>query len=154
MSDKKKQYYIVIKGRSPGLYTKWFGPGEAADQIQGYPDAVYKGFFTREEAINWLREFSVETLKKQAPNLVDLLNETSTVVIGTPADSPDDLLNAGKTVIFTDGSAINNPGPGGYGVVLKFKDLRKELSGGFRLTTNNRMEIYACIAGLKALKPN
>jgi len=53
--------------------------------------------------------------------------------------------------IYTDGACLGNPGPGGYGVVLLYNDHRKEISGGFRLTTNNRMEIYAAIAGLSAL---
>jgi len=148
MSDKKKKFYIVIKGRNPGLYTKWFGAGEAAEQIQGYPDALYKGFFTRDEAVNWLRGFSAETL---APNLVSVLNDAGPDSDQPRADTTNDLLNAGKVVIYTDGSAMNNPGPGGYGVVLKFKGHRKELSGGFRLTTNNRMEMFACIAGLQSL---
>jgi len=54
--------------------------------------------------------------------------------------------------IFTDGACRRNPGPGGYGVVLLYESRRRELSGGFRLTTNNRMEILAAIAGLEALK--
>jgi ribonuclease HI len=54
--------------------------------------------------------------------------------------------------IYTDGAAQGNPGPGGYGVVLKFKDVVKEISEGFRLTTNNRMELLAVIAGLEAIK--
>jgi ribonuclease HI len=54
--------------------------------------------------------------------------------------------------IYTDGSCLNNPGPGGYGVVLLWGDHRRELSGGFQYTTNNRMEIIAVIMGLKALK--
>ncbi len=54
--------------------------------------------------------------------------------------------------IYTDGSAKGNPGPGGYGVVLMSETHRKELSAGFRLTTNNRMELLAVIEGLKALK--
>ncbi len=54
--------------------------------------------------------------------------------------------------IYTDGGCINNPGPGGYGVVLLFDSHRKELSGGYRRTTNNRMEILAAITGLAALK--
>lgn len=53
--------------------------------------------------------------------------------------------------IYTDGAAQGNPGPGGYGVVLKYKDYRKELSEGFRKTTNNRMELLAVIRGLEAL---
>jgi ribonuclease HI len=54
--------------------------------------------------------------------------------------------------IYTDGAAQGNPGPGGYGVILKYKDYVKELSQGFRLTTNNRMELLAVIAGLEAIK--
>jgi ribonuclease HI len=54
--------------------------------------------------------------------------------------------------IYTDGAAQGNPGPGGYGVILKYKDAVKELSHGFRLTTNNRMELLAVISGLEAIK--
>lgn len=57
-----------------------------------------------------------------------------------------------SVTIYTDGGCDPNPGPGGYGVVLLFGSHRKELSGGFRQTTNNRMEIYAAIQGLEALK--
>lgn len=57
--------------------------------------------------------------------------------------------------LYTDGAASGNPGPGGYGVVLKCGNLEKELSGGFSLTTNNRMELLAVIKGLEAIKwPN
>ena len=54
--------------------------------------------------------------------------------------------------IYTDGGCINNPGPGGFGVILLYGNHRKELSGGYRHTTNNRMEILAAIKGLEALK--
>jgi len=54
--------------------------------------------------------------------------------------------------IFTDGAASGNPGPGGYGVILRSGNHYKELSGGFRMTTNNRMELLAVIEGLSALK--
>lgn len=54
--------------------------------------------------------------------------------------------------IYTDGAAQGNPGPGGYGTILKYNNHIKELSRGFRLTTNNRMELLAVIAGLEALK--
>jgi ribonuclease HI len=57
-----------------------------------------------------------------------------------------------QVILYTDGGCIHNPGPGGYGVVLLHDSHRKELSGGFRRTTNNRMEIFAAIAGLRALK--
>jgi len=54
--------------------------------------------------------------------------------------------------IYTDGASRGNPGPGGYGVVLMSGPHRREISGGFRLTTNNRMELLAVITGLEALK--
>lgn len=57
-----------------------------------------------------------------------------------------------QVVIYTDGACSGNPGPGGYGVVLLFNGHRKELSGGFRKTTNNRMELLGAIEGLRALK--
>lgn len=57
-----------------------------------------------------------------------------------------------EIIIYTDGACRGNPGPGGYGCVLRYNKNRRELSGGFRKTTNNRMEIIAAIKGLKALK--
>jgi ribonuclease HI len=62
------------------------------------------------------------------------------------------LKDSKHVTLYTDGACIDNPGPGGYGVVMIYNSHRKELSGGFRKTTNNRMEIFAAIAGLKALK--
>ena len=57
-----------------------------------------------------------------------------------------------KVTIYTDGACQGNPGPGGYGAVLIYGKHRKEISGGYRLTTNNRMEIMAVIRGLSSLK--
>ncbi len=54
--------------------------------------------------------------------------------------------------LYTDGACSGNPGAGGYGAILIYKGLEKEISGGEPLTTNNRMEIYAVIAGLECLK--
>lgn len=59
--------------------------------------------------------------------------------------------SADLVIIHTDGACSGNPGPGGYGVVLQLGERRRELSGGFRQTTNNRMELLAVIAGLEAL---
>lgn len=61
--------------------------------------------------------------------------------------------NARPTIyLYTDGASSGNPGPGGYGIVLKCGSLRKEMSGGFRCTTNNRMELLAVIIGLETIK--
>lgn len=56
-----------------------------------------------------------------------------------------------ELIIYTDGAARGNPGPGGYGVVLMYGQHRRELSGGFRKTTNNRMELMAVIVALESL---
>ena len=57
-----------------------------------------------------------------------------------------------SVTIHTDGACLGNPGPGGYGAVLDYEGTRRELSGGFRLTPNNRMELLAVIMALEALK--
>ncbi|MFV0449841.1 MAG: ribonuclease HI [Vibrio sp.] len=54
--------------------------------------------------------------------------------------------------IFTDGSCLGNPGPGGYGVVLRYKNNEKTLAKGYKLTTNNRMEMLAAVVALQTLK--
>jgi len=56
-----------------------------------------------------------------------------------------------KIDLYTDGSCLGNPGPGGYGAVMVYGKHRKELAGGYRLTTNNRMELMAAISALEAL---
>lgn len=57
-----------------------------------------------------------------------------------------------EVTIYTDGACSGNPGAGGWGTILQYKDIKKELSGGMVETTNNRMELTAVIEGLKALK--
>lgn len=57
-----------------------------------------------------------------------------------------------QVIIYTDGACTGNPGAGGYGAVLIYNQHRKEISGGYRLTTNNRMEMMAAIAALESLK--
>lgn len=61
-------------------------------------------------------------------------------------------MNRETIYLYTDGAASGNPGPGGYAAVLKCGSLCKELSGGFALTTNNRMELLAVIKGLEAIR--
>ena len=149
MAKNKKQYYVVVHGKRPGNYHRWFGQDGAAEQVEGFPEAVFRGFHTREEALQWLEQLDKVTLATLAPSLLELLESLPR----TPRpEGPRALLEAGKVLIHTDGGAIDNPGPGGYGVILRYKGNRKELCGGFRLTTNNRMELLACIAGLNALK--
>ena len=57
-----------------------------------------------------------------------------------------------KINLYSDGSSLGNPGPGGWGTVLEYNDINKELSGGAQMTTNNQMELTGVIRGLQALK--
>ena len=59
---------------------------------------------------------------------------------------------ANSVTLHTDGSCLNNPGPGGWAAILQWRDEKRELSGGVEETTNNRMELQAAIEGLNALK--
>ena len=141
---KKKQYYVVIHGRQPGLYDQWFGGEGAAEQVDGLADAVYKGFYTLEEAIEWLRQIHAETIPGLAPDLADLLD----LAPEQPRrEGPSALLEAGKILIYTDGGAVENPGPGGWHSVLRY--WAGELSGGFRWTTDaTAWSCFHCIEGL------
>lgn len=133
----KKKYYAIASGRRPGIYDDW---PAALTQVEGYTGARFKGFPTREEAEQWLRNpvftqgSAAKTRAKSAPS--------------TPGNGP----RTGEITIYTDGGCIRNPGPGGYGIVQIDHDERKERSGGFRLTTNNRMELMGCIVALRGLE--
>jgi len=136
VTKKKKRYYAVLRGRTPGIYTQWYGPTGALVQVEGYKDALYKGFDTLEEARRFLsspggRSSSSRPKHKAGRVLVDAHAEK------------------GGVVVFTDGGCIENPGPGGWAAIIVRDGMCKEISGGFRLTTNNRMELYACIQALK-----
>jgi ribonuclease HI len=140
---KPKKYYAVARGRNPGIFTAWFGPGGAEGQIRRYPGARYKGFPSIEEARKWM-ESQAETAasaKKKG---------SSKAGSDTAPDGPGD--TTGKILVYTDGGCRGNPGAGGYGAGLHDGEERTELARGFRLTTNNRMELLACIVALEALK--
>jgi ribonuclease HI len=132
----KKKFYAVAAGRKPGIYTNW---PEAQAQVMGFKGAVYKGFPTREEAEAWIKNPTYSPSAKKYKNKVN----------ATTAESSP---KKGEITIYTDGGARYNPGPGGYGIVIVYDDKQEEYSGGFRLTTNNRMELTACIVALQKLK--
>lgn len=130
----KKKWYGVAVGKKPGIYETWFGKGGAHEQIEGFKGARYKGFASYEEA-----EAFVDGSFKVSPKKAS----------GLPPESvPDE----NTIIVYTDGGAINNPGPGGYGAVIIYgEDKIEELSGGKRHTTNNRMEMLAAIKALEFL---
>ena len=142
----KKKYYAVAVGRNPGIYDEWYGENGAEVQVKGFPKARFKGFPSRKEADDFLKNASkMKTHAQAKPKPYGKDTKRSKAVRKAP-------LKSDGIIIYTDGGCINNPGPGGYGVVIINGNQRKELSGGFRLTTNNRMELTACIEALRQLK--
>lgn len=132
-----KKVYAVAAGHKPGLYDNW---PEAEQQVKGYAGARFKGFADRAEAERWLRD--PQYRQATARNSREPQQPASDL----PAPS------AGEIRIYTDGGCRHNPGPGGYGAIVIVDGKEQELSGGFRHTTNNRMELMACIVALRALK--
>ncbi len=130
----KKKVYAVAVGVQPGIYETW---PEAEKQIKGFAGAKFMGFLDRAAARAWLKNPKYRKPEvKSAPR-----PETSELISGE-----------GEICIYSDGGCINNPGPGGYGCIVIINGQEQELVGGYRLTTNNRMELMACIVGLRALQ--
>ena len=147
MGKNSKKYYAVRAGRRPGIYLTWYGSGGAEEQIRSFPGARFKGFETLDEAQTYLDGSASSKRSGSRGGHTAKQQEAQSINEGNAGPYPE------ATLIYTDGGCINNPGPGGYGVVMLQGDTRNELSGGYRLTTNNRMELMACIVGLKALGP-
>lgn len=135
---KKAKIYAVFQGKVPGLYDNW---DDASQQVQGFKGAVYKSFTSRDEAVLWLRDCVINAKEPVSDDLIELIKTV---------DLPEEIQD--RIIIHTDGGASPNPGRGGYGIVLTHGKYRKELSAGYKLTTNNRMEMMAVIVALKALK--
>ena len=137
MAKSGKRYYAVVRGRRPGIYTSWEGPSGARDQVQGFAGAVFKGFSSRSEA---------EQFFGSAP-----VQERHTRPFGRKPEHRHKPPQGDEIHIYTDGGCIDNPGPGGWAAVILEGDTRTEISGGYRFTTNNRMELQACIQAMKSL---
>ena len=140
-TNVKIKFYAVRAGLNPGIYRSW---EECRLQTEGFSQAEFKGFRSLEDARAYLAG------PGQVPQPGAQRQTLPPIKPG-----PQQTIDAGsrkKVIVYTDGACTGNPGPGGYGVIMLHGERCKELSGGFRLTTNNRMEILACIAGLRALK--
>lgn len=133
------KFYAVALGRAPGIYTDW---PSAKEQVDGFAGSIYKGFSDHAEAEAWLKKsLSSHDGQKQAGGMIKLARQQLL---------PENTAPAEGVAVYTDGSCLGNPGPGGYGVIIQENGQERQLSGGFRRTTNNRMEIMAAIAGLRA----
>jgi ribonuclease HI len=139
-----KKYYAVAIGRRPGVYTQWYGDAGAWVQVNGFQGARYKAFATASEAHAFIRQQPLE--RSGGPE-----RHLKRASLQRPKESVD-TAPTDRIVIYTDGSSLGNPGPGGYGVVIPSLGPTAEWSGGFRRTTNNRMELLACIVGLEQLE--
>jgi len=135
-----KKFYAILAGREPGIYDNW---PQAQAQVTGFQGARFKGFATQGEAEAWLQN---PTSGQGRPGT------TNSTLKSGPQPSGDTSPREGVVCIYTDGGARYNPGPGGYGIVQIYNGQLKELCGGFRLTTNNRMELMGCIVALRALE--
>lgn len=129
----KKKFYAVAVGRTKGVFTDW---ATTERQVKGFAGAKYKSFSTEQEALSWLTD----------PVYAKKAGKTS-----THKPAAEVRLEKDDIVVYTDGGSIHNPGPGGYGAVVEIHGTRREYSGGFRLTTNNRMEMKAAIVALTEL---
>lgn len=137
-----KKFYAVAKGRKPGIYDNW---PEAQAQVMSFAGAVYKGFPTANEAAAWIKNPTYgnspggKTPRKTKPEGNGHSSHTDT----TPKN--------GEITVYSDGGARYNPGPGGYGIIIVENGNQRELSAGFRHTTNNRMELMGCIVALREI---
>jgi len=158
-----KKHYVVIRGVKPGIYNAWYGAGGAEEQVKGYENALFKGFTTMDGARRWLQEMTSPAKEQgKAPDIhaisdSGVLQPPSSRLrkkrsISTPSRPSGEGASFPGIVVYTDGGCRRNPGPGGYGAVISDGGNRRELSGGFRLTTNNRMELTACIVALHAIE--
>jgi ribonuclease HI len=153
----KSKFYAVVQGRKPGIYTEWFGSRGAEVQIKGFAGAIYKSFASQAEAEAWFRKGAAaqEGILRLFPAETEHAGKKNPVRSKRAAEEPPvppDAACEGSVAIYSDGGCSRNPGPGGYGVVVLKGGVRSELSGGFSRTTNNRMELTACIKGLEALE--
>lgn len=141
MAAKKKKFYAVAKGRVPGIYTDW--EKGAKEQVSGFAGAKYKGFESLNEAKAFLADAGISCEVFPEEDEIFPKEEKSEASILAP----------GMIHIFSDGGAIGNPGPGGYGVIVVHRNGdREEMSAGFSFTTNNRMELLGAIVGLRLVK--
>jgi ribonuclease HI len=133
----KKKCYAVAVGRTCGIFEDW--PAAEA-QVKGFAGALYKGFAERSEAEAWLENPLHEKKRSMSSSA------------SSSAPTLPQRARPGAIVVHTDGGCLSNPGPGGYGVVIDIDGELRELSGGFRRTTNNRMELLAVIVALETLR--
>lgn len=135
------KFYAVARGRKTGIFTSW---PDAECQVKGFAGARFKSFKTKQEALAFLEDPSYTNSASLTKKFDSAPKQNKTGQQPANYEYPENAV-----MVYTDGGAIGNPGPGGYGVVF---ETGETFSGGFNLTTNNRMELLAVIVALEALK--
>ena len=169
MAKTKQKFYAVRKGRTPGIYLTW---EDCSQQVTGVAGAIYKSFETRAEAERFLAggrgaqaaggaqpgapRPPIRTTPATGPATEASAHRQAAMPLASDNAEGEPPRDAGGSeakavILYTDGGCFVNPGPGGYAAVLLYDHQRREISGGFRRTTNNRMELMGCIAGLRLL---
>ena len=133
----KQKFYAVKVGKTPGIYNSW---SDCEKEVKGFNGAKFKSFATRNEALSWLdgKDFSTETNRIEKSNADSNIETTET-----------------NFLIYTDGSCLKNPGgAGGWAAIVTDTHTGeiKELTGGEKATTNNRMELSAALFALSSIK--
>jgi ribonuclease HI len=131
----KKKIYAVAKGRQCGIFTDW---PSAEAQVKGYAGAGFRSFMSREEAERWLQDPVYEKKVRSEGRPTETQKR--------PGQRQDAI------TVYTDGGCLGNPGPGGYGIIIEAYGEQQEISGGYRVTTNNRMEMIAAVFALEKLR--
>lgn len=130
-----KKYYAISKGHVPGIYTNW---PDTERQVKGFKGAIYKSFKSRKEAEAFMKNPTYEVSSQP----LEQYQAKCSIRY-------DEHIPKNAIIVYTDGSCIKNPGPGGFGVVAE--GIGKK-SKGYKKTTNNRMELMAVIFALKKLQ--
>jgi ribonuclease HI len=144
LGRKQKKCYAVIRGFKPGIYDAWYGDDGAEIQVKGFSNPIYKGFKSLGEAQKWMNSFDGNSEAVYKPTAPKYLSQ----VIDSAIEN-----SGANVIIYTDGGSLGNPGPGGFAAVIIQGKKIFEISGGYRLTTNNRMELMACVSALESIKP-
>ncbi len=142
-----KSYYVVIKGRKPGVYTDWL---LAKEQIYKFPGSVYRKFQSISEGRAWAKTYIM--LKSGIGNSKEVPSKTHNKKKSKKKRKYNTLQPIGEIKVYTDGACIN-PGRGGYSTVIIYPGGdHQEFFGGYVKTTNNRMEIMGCICAMRKLQ--
>lgn len=173
--SKKRKWYVVFKGKAPGIYTTW---EQCQAQVHGFSGCQFKSFdsehdakraYGKSQASSSVGYVDIEQTDKKLKNIIfqpptgkNAVRSPRQAKLKSPVEGftgsvtdPMQIATAfsEKTIveIYTDGACFPNPGPGGWAALLMYKNKSREVFGYDTNTTNNRMEMFAAIKGLESM---